>query len=153
MDIQTINRNDPISLKISVRNVDGGGSITIGMAACLVASAASFTINDAIPAVRGLIATWNGFLGVAAQSIPINGYGKVVAYGHAGTVQFSHVGTSITVTAGDVLVPSTVAGTWFSGAAAATYTTYGYRYVIATSTAAAVSTAAQAVCTGFVRAM
>lgn len=153
MDIQQINRNDPESLKISIRNVDGGGSITLGLGAALVASAASFTIGDAIPAVRSTAALWNMFLGVAAQTIPINGYGKVVAYGHAGTVQFSNVGTSLTITAGDVMIPGAVAGTFFSSVTAAAMSTLLYRYVITTSTAAAISTQAVAVATGFVKAM
>lgn len=152
MDIQQINRNDPESLKITVRNVDGGGSITLGLGACLVASAASFTINDALPAVKSTAALQYGFLGVAAQTIPINGYGKVVYMGHAGTVQISHVGSSITITAADILIPGAVAGTFFSTVTAQGMSTLLYRYVIATSTAAAVSTGAQAVCTGFVKA-
>jgi hypothetical protein len=151
MDIQQINRNDPESIKITVRNVDGGGSITLGLGACLVASAASFTINDAIPAVRSTAALQYGFLGVAAQTIPINGYGKVVSYGHAGTVQISHVGSSITVTAANILIPGAVAGTYFSTVTDAAMSTLLYRYVIATSTAVAISSQAQAVCTGFVR--
>ena len=39
MEIQQINRTDPERVLISVRNVDGGGSITTGMAVALVASA------------------------------------------------------------------------------------------------------------------
>lgn len=153
MDIQQINRNDPESLKITVRNVDGGGSITVGLGAALVVSAASFTTHDALPAVKYLAATADRFLGVASTTIPINGYGKVVAYGHAAIVQISNVGTSITVTAGDVLKPSTVAGTFFSSVTAQAASTLMYRYVIATSTPVAISAYAEAVVTGFVRGM
>ena len=150
MDIQMINRADPDSLRLAVRNVDGGGSITLGYGCGLVTSAASFSTTDAFPAVRHLIANQKNFLGVAAQNIPINGYGKVVCFGYAASVQISHVGSSITITAGDTLIPSTVAGTFFSAVTDAAMSTLLYKYVVACSTPVAVSTQIQAFVAGFV---
>lgn len=150
MDIQQINRTDPESIKIVVKNVDGSGSFTVGLGVALVASAASFSTTDALPAVKGTAALIAGFLGVAAQNIPINGYGKVVNRGYAASVQISHVGSSITITAGDVLIPGAVAGTFFSTVTAQAMSTLLYKYVIACSTPVAVSTQAQAFAAGYV---
>lgn len=149
MQIQRINRNDPESIKIMVKNVDGGGSITTGMGVCLVAAGAS---NDGVSAVKSTAALWEGFIGVAAEDIPINGYGRVTCFGTANSVLFSHVGSSITVTGGDILIPGAVAGTFFSTVTDQAVSTLFYRYVLAASSPT-ISTQAQAYGRGIVRAM
>ena len=148
MQIQELNRVDPETVRIMVKNVDGGGSITTGLGVCLVPAGASI---DGISAVRSTAANWEGFCGVAYQDIPINGYGLVTAWGIANSVLISHVGTSITVTAGDILIPGAVAGTFFSSVADAAVSTVFYRYVIAATTPVAISTQSQSYAKGIVR--
>ncbi len=150
MLIQQINRTDPEVVKIMVKNVDGGGSITTGNGVCLVQAGASI---DGISAINSTAATYEGFCGVAAQDIAINGYGLAVAWGIAQSVLISHVGSSITVTAGDILKPGAVAGTFFSSLTDQAVSTLFYRYVIAATTPVAVSTLAQSYCKGLVKAL
>ncbi len=150
MQIQQLNRTDAEAVRIIVKNVDGGGSITTGLGACFSQLAASF---DGVSAVLATAANHATFAGVAAQDIPINGYGLVTAFGTANSVLISHVGSSITVTAGDVLKPGAVAGTFFSSVTAQAMSTLLYRYVVAMTTPVAVSTQAQSYVKGFVKAL
>ena len=151
MIIQQLNRQDAEKIQVMVKNVDGGGSITTGMGATLVGSGASI---DGVSATKALIANARGFIGVAAYDIPINGYGLVTAWGYAQSVMISNVGSSITVTAGDLLLPSTVAGTFFSGQTPAGMSTLFYKYVFAATTVPVdLSNAAQAYVAGIVRAV
>lgn len=150
MQIQQLNRTDPEVVKIQVKNVDGGGSITTGLGVCLVQAGASI---DGVSAVLSTAAAYEGFCGVAAEDIAINGYGAVVAWGIAQSVLMSHVGSSITITAGDILKPGAVAGTFFSSITDQAVSTLFYRYVIAATTPVAVSTLAQSYGKGIVRAL
>jgi hypothetical protein len=150
MLIQQLNRTDPEVVKIVVKNVDGAGSITTGNGVCLVQAGASI---DGVSAVNSTAAAWEGFCGVADQDIAINGFGLVVAWGIANSVYVSHVGTSITITAGDFLKPGGLNGSFFSSITDQAVSTLFYRYVIAATTPAAVSTLAQSFCKGIVRAI
>ncbi len=131
MDFQQINRNDPESIRVAFKNVDGGGSITTGYGVRLVMSAASF---DGLSAVQSTAAAIRDFWGVVAKDTPINGFGKATAYGYAASIVLSNVGTSITVTAGNVLIPGAVAGTWFSSITDAAMTTILNKYPTAGQT-------------------
>lgn len=148
MQIQQINRVDPERVLMAVKNVDGGGSITTGLGVCLVQAGASI---DGVGAVRSTAGTWEGFVGVAKQDIAINDYGAVTVWGFADSILLSHVGTSITVTRGDILIPGAVAGTFFSSVTDQAVSTLFYRYVIAATTPVAVSTQSQSYCGGIVR--
>jgi hypothetical protein len=150
MLIQQLNRTDAEKIQIIVKNVDGSGSITTGMGAVVVQTGASV---DGISAVRSTAALWKGFVGVAQQDIAINGFGLVTAWGYANSVAISNVGSSITITAGDYLKPGAVAGTFFSGQAAAeTLSTLLYRTVVAANTTPnALSAVADSYNAGFVR--
>ncbi len=148
MNIQALNRTDVSSVKIAIKNVDGGGSITTGHGVALVTTAASF---DGVNAVRHLVANQASFAGVADRDIAINSWGKAISYGYAASVMISHVGSSITITAGDVLIPSTVAGTFFSSVTAQGMSALLYRYVQAGTTTVAIS--AQTWVSGLVHAM
>ncbi len=55
MQIQQLNRVDAEKVFIVVKNVDGGGSVTTGLAACLVAAGASI---DGVSAVKSTAAGW-----------------------------------------------------------------------------------------------
>lgn len=149
MLIQQIIR-EPEVVQIIVKNVDGSGPITTGLGVALVASGASI---DGVSAVKSAAATIKAFAGVAAEDIPINGYGRVTVWGLAPVVQLSNVGTSITITRGDTLKPGAVAGTFFSSVTDAAMSTLLNKYIIAASTPVAISTGSQAVCQGIVRAL
>lgn len=147
MQIQQIDRNDPERVQIVVKNVDGSGSITTGLGVALVVSGASI---DGISAVKATAALQKGFCGIASKDIPINGFGLVTAWGQVNSILLSHVGTSLTVTAGDTLIPGAVAGTFFSGVTAQAMSTLLYKYAVAGSTQT-ISTAGYV--TGIVRAL
>lgn len=150
MLIQQLNRSDAERVQIMVKNVDGGGSITTGLGVNLVMAGASI---DGVSAIRSTAATARGFVGVAVQDIPINGFGLVTAWGQVNSVQISHVGSSITITAGDTLIPGAVAGTFFSSVTAQALSTVLYKFVVAANTPDAVSTQSVAFCQGIVRAL
>lgn len=150
MQTQQLNRTDPERVLLVVKNVDGGGSITTGMGVCLVQAGASI---DGLSAVQSTAAAYEGFVGVARQDIAINDFGLVTAWGIADSVLISHVGSSITITAGDILKPGAVAGTFFSSLTDQAVSTLFYRYVFAATTPVAVSTQAQSYCKGIVRAL
>lgn len=149
MLIQQISR-DPEVVQIVVKNVDGSGSITTGLGVALVAAGASI---DGINAVKSAAASVRTFAGIAAEDIPINGYGRVTAWGLAQSVAISNVGTSITINRGDTLKPGAVAGTFFSSLTNEAISTLLYKYVVAASTPVAISTASQSYCQGIVRAI
>lgn len=151
MIIQQLNRTDPERVQIQIKNVDGGGSITTGLGAAFPISGASI---DGISAVKATAALQRGFVGVAVQDIAINGYGLVTAWGYVNSVQLSNVGSSITVTAGDTLIPGAVAGTFFSSVTAQAMSTLLYRYVYAAATVPVdISNLNQAFVAGVVRAL
>lgn len=150
MQSQLINQTDPERVLISVKNVDGGGSITTGLGVCLVQAGASI---DGVSAIRSTASTIEGFVGVSKQDIAINAFGAVTVWGFADSIQISHVGTSITITRGDFLKPGAVAGTFFSSLTDEAASTLFYRFVIAATTPVAVSTGAQAFASGIVRAL
>lgn len=131
MQIQQVNRTDAEKVFIVVKNVDGTGSMTTGLGVNLVAAGASI---DGVSAIQSTAATWKGFVGVAHQDIAINAYGLVQSWGFASSVQISGVGTSITVTAGDVLKPGAVAGTFFSSLTDQALSTMLYRYAYVATT-------------------
>lgn len=131
MDIQAINRTDPESIRIAFKAVDGGGSITTGFGIRLVTTAASF---DGLQAIQSTAAAIKSFNGVVMKDVPINGFGKATVWGYAASIVISNVGTSITVTAGDTLIPGAVAGTFFSSVTDAAMTTLLNKYIIAGAT-------------------
>jgi hypothetical protein len=127
MDIQTVNRNDAESIRVAFKNVDGGGSITTGYGIALATSAVSF---DGLSSTRSTAALIRDFFGVVAKDTPINGFGKATVYGYAASVVISNVGTSITVTAGNSLIPGAVAGTFFSSLTDAAMTTVFNKVIV-----------------------
>lgn len=131
MQIQQIGRNDAERVQIVVKNVDGSGSISTGMGVALVNTGASI---DGISATKSTAANWKGFVGIANKDIPINGFGLVTAWGAVNSILMSHVGTSLTVTAGDTLIPGAVAGTFFSGITSQAMSTLLYKFAFGSST-------------------
>jgi hypothetical protein len=133
-----VNPNEPEQVLVVVQNVDGSGSFTTGMGVTLVQTGTS---ADGMQAVKNTAALIQGFAGVAAQNIPINGWGSLVAWGFAGSVMISSVGTSITVNAGNMLLPGAVAGTWFSSITPQAASTLLYRYITSIDTITVSTTA------------
>lgn len=147
MDVQQVNRNDVEYVRVAFRNVDGGGSITTGFGVRVVQSAASF---DGLSSVQSTAAAIKDFNGIVSRDTPINGFGKATVWGYAASVVISNVGTSITVTAGNTLIPGAVAGTWFSSITDAAMTTVLNKYIVAGQTN---TISALAWVSGFVRGM
>jgi len=142
---------------IVVKNVSAT-TMTTGLGVALVHTGASV---DGISAVIQPATSYSShFIGISKKDIPVNGYGTVVCWGVADSILLSSVGTSITVTKGDMLWPSAVAGNFFSttpaavvNAALSTYTaanlfTATRPYIIATSS---ITVSAAAYVSGFVR--
>lgn len=128
-----------------------GATIEKGMgAAWNLALAASMNASEILANTAGL---QRGFIGVANSDIAANAYGVITCWGYVASVLMSHVGTSITITAGDILKPGAVAGTFFSSLTDQAVSTIYYRYVVAASTPAAVSTKAQSYGAGVVFAL
>ncbi len=127
MDIQQINRGDPETVRVAFKNVDGGGSITTGWGIAVVTTAASF---DGVGATKYTAALSKTFWGVSRYDVPVNGFGKAVVAGYAASIAISNVGTSITVTAGDILIPGAVAGTFFSSITNEALSSLLYRFVV-----------------------
>lgn len=136
MLFQKINRTSPENVYVSVTNYEGA-TITTG----LPVAWATGTSNDGVGAVIANAAgDYPGFIGVAFRDIPRNGYGLVQTSGWIASVLVSNAGTSITINAGDPLVPAP-AGFY---SAAPTYANSGFKYVIASNVPVAVSAAAYA---------
>lgn len=131
MLIAQLNRTDAERIQLVFTNVDGGGSVTTGMGVCLVQTGASI---DGVSGVKSTLANWGGFIGVSSSDIAINGYGLATAWGIAASVALSNVGTSITVTRGDYLTASAVAGLFFSSITPQALSTQLYRYLFAATT-------------------
>ena len=127
MQVQLANRNDPERVLSVVRNVDGSGSITTGFGAALALQAGSYTQNDAVRATAALGAR---FVGVAMEDIAINAFGRVVSYGLAVSVAMSQSVGSFTVTIGDQLRISAVAGQFASVILPEATSTQYYKYVV-----------------------
>jgi predicted regulator of Ras-like GTPase activity (Roadblock/LC7/MglB family) len=136
MQLPTVNRDISEKVFISVKNVEGA-TIT----AALPVAYALVTSNDGISAtIANAAADYPGFLGVAVRDIPNNDYGQVQIAGYVASILLSNVGTSITINAGDPLVPSPAG--FFSGAPA--YANSGFRWIAASNVPVAVSAAAYA---------
>jgi hypothetical protein len=132
MLIQQLNRTDPEKIQLMFKNVDGGGSITTGLGVALVRGTGASI--DGISSVRLTAAQQHGFIGVATQDVAINGFGLCTAWGFVNSVQISNVGTSLTITAGDVLKPSAIAGQFFSSVLNEAISTLLYKFVYAATT-------------------
>lgn len=135
MQISTLNRTHAENVIRTVKNVEGA-TITTGLPVSLV-NASTDGVNAVI---ANAAADYPGFIGVAVRDIPNNDYGKIQTSGLVNSVLVSHVGTSITINAGDSLVPSPSG--FFS--AAPTFANSGLKGLFAASNVpAAVSGAGQ----------
>lgn len=150
MLIQQLIRTDPERVLINIKNVDGGGSITTGMGACVVRTAAS---GDGINAVKSTGAEANCFIGVAQNDIAINAYGLLTAWGYAASVAISQSVGSWTITSGDTLRLAGAAGHFTSVITPQAVSTQMYRYVVALGAVADTISNPRTYISGFVRAL
>lgn len=115
---------------MTVKSVEAT-SITLGQAVALrIGTTASFDGTSAVRAASGNASDLPGFLGIAVANIATNAYGLVQIFGNCLSVQISQMNTSITVTAGDPLTPSALAGALSSVLGAPTYAGSGFNWVI-----------------------
>jgi hypothetical protein len=98
---------------LTIKNVEAS-SLTTGYLVCIRTGTASFDGTQAVRAISTGGGDLYGFIGVAAIDIVSNGFGPVQCFGAAASVFFSNVGSSITFTTGDALIPGAVAGGAFS---------------------------------------
>jgi hypothetical protein len=112
MLIKQLTKADGEQVCIVVKNVDAA-TLTTGLGVILQ----SATSIDGINAVKNPATSYGSmFVGISRQDIPVNGYGTVVCWGIADSILLSNAGTSITITKGDWLWPSAVAGAFYSSA-------------------------------------
>lgn len=134
MLIQKVNRTGSEKVYVSVTNMEGA-TITTGLPVAYVQGA---SMDGSGAVIANSAGDMPGFIGVAFKDIPKNGYGLVQVSGFVQSVLISNVGSSITITVGDPLVPAPVG--FFS--AAPTYANSGFKWVaLASNTPAAVSAA------------
>lgn len=136
MQIQGVNKDLSEKVYIGIKNVEGA-TMTVGLPVAYVLGTSNDGVNAVIANAAG---DYPGFIGVVVKNIANNDYGQVQIAGFVNSILLSNVGTSITVNAGDPLVPA-AAG---FASAAPTYANSGFRWIAASNVPAAVSAAAYA---------
>jgi hypothetical protein len=136
MQFKKLNRDGAENVFRTVLNVEGA-TITTGRAVSIKPTGVS---NDGISAViANAAADYPGFVGIATQDIANNDYGLIQTSGFVQSVYLSQEVGSLTVNAGDPMVPSGLGG---FASAAPTYANSGFKYVIAASNIPLVMSAA-----------
>lgn len=125
-----INQKDSEKVYVSVVNAEGA-TITAGLPVAYVVGATATSMDGANAVIANAAGDYPGFIGIAFKDIPRNGYGLVQTSGAVASMLLSNAGSSITITAGDPLVPAPVG--FFSAAPA--YANSGFKYVICGLTA------------------
>lgn len=136
MQIQGVNKDLSEKVYIGIKNVEGA-TMTVGLPVAYVLGTSADGVNAVIANAAG---DFPGFIGVVVRNIANNDYGQVQIAGWVNSILLSNVGTSITVNAGDPLVPS-AAG---FASAAPTYANSGFRWIAASNVPVAISAAAYA---------
>jgi hypothetical protein len=135
MQIKTVNRDTSEQVFINVKNVEGA-TITTGLPVAYALGTSNDGVNVTLANAAG---EYPGFVGIAFTDIPNNEYGRIQISGFVASALISNVGSSITINAGDPLVPAPAG--FFSGAP--TYANSGFKWLVAASNVpAAVSAAA-----------
>jgi len=134
-----LNRTNPENVYVVVQNVEGA-TITTGRAVAYAAGAS----NDGVQAViANASGDYPSFIGIASRDVANNDYGLVQIGGLVASVLLSNEGSSITINAGDPLVPA-AAG---CASAAPTYANSGFKFLLAASNVP-VAISAAAYCSG-----
>lgn len=135
MQFKKLNRDSAENVFRTVLNMQGA-TITTGLPVSLV-----HTSTDGVGGVLAdAAADYTGFVGVSTKDIANNDYGLVQISGFVNSILLSHVGSSITITDKDPLVPAPSG--FFSGAP--TYANSGFKYLFASNVPVAVSASAYA---------
>jgi len=134
---------------VAFRNVDGAGSLTANLPSCYTVDGNSAT---GFPAIHSRTAAFPGFGGLVRTSVAINGYGLATAWGNHISVLISNEGSSITITAGDVLTLVNGTGLGMSSVGGVTLSFLNGKTVVQTTTLT-VSAASQYADNVFVRAL
>jgi len=119
MQLQQVNRTDAEKVFIVVQNVNAS-SITTGYGARFVGGAAAEIVStDGIQAVMTVSggATMPQFVGIAAQDIVSNGYGRIQSRGYVNSIAYSFQAdktVGVTGIANSFLIPGAAAGTFTS---------------------------------------
>lgn len=129
MLFQKINRSDSEKVYVTVTNAEGA-TITTGLPVAYVVGATATSMDGVNAVIANAAGDMPGFIGVAFKDIPKNGYGLVQISGYVASVLLSNEGSSITVTAGDPLVPAPVG----FHSTVPSYAASGFKYVINGST-------------------
>lgn len=136
MLLQRVNRTQSEKMYVVVENIQGS-TMTTGLGVAYHPGASN---NGVSAIIADITADYAGFIGVAVRDIPANEYGLVQVSGFVNSLLLSNVGSSITINAGDPLVPSPAG--FFSGAP--TYANSGFHFLLASNVPVAVSAAAYA---------
>lgn len=136
MDIKQVNFNSPEAVYAAVTNVDAD-SITTGMGVAWCMGAASANGVNVVKTDQSADATSWTFMGIAVKDFAANAVGRVCVQGMVDSVYLSNVGSSVTITLNDPLVPGDQPGGLFS--AAPTFANSGFKYVLAISVPVALS--------------
>lgn len=100
-----LNREGAENVYRTVQNVQGA-TITTGYPVSIKPTAASIDGVQAV--ISDAAADHLGFIGFAKEDIANNDYGLVQTNGLVNSVLLSNAGSSITVTAGDLIIPAPV---------------------------------------------
>jgi len=123
--------NSAEKIYLVAKNVTGN-TITTGMATALAIGGNSFDGLSAVTTASGTAANLPGWIGIASKDIAVNDLGLIQSFGYAASILISNVGSSLTITQGDLLIPGAAAGALFSGAPTAANA--GLNYVINANT-------------------
>jgi hypothetical protein len=112
MQFRKLGRDGAENMYRTILNVEGA-TITTGLPVSIRPTAASLDGVSAV--VANATADYFGFIGIAHEDIANNDYGLVQVNGLVNSILISNAGSSITITAGDCLLPGTIG--FYSGAA------------------------------------
>lgn len=116
---------------VTVKSVDAA-SITTGNTAMLaIGTGASFDGTGVVNGISTNATPW-GWLGIAVKDMAANAFGLVQTYGNCLSILYSNLNTSITIGAGNPLIPSALSGAVAS--LAPTFANAGFNFIIASNT-------------------
>jgi len=134
MQLKRSNRDGAENMYVSIKNVEGA-TITTGTP---VAYAGTNSLDGNSAVLANAAADYARFLGVSLTDIPNNQYGRVQVSGYIGSILVSGHSASVTINAGDPLVPNGGAFT----SAAPTYANAAFRWIAACSNVPSVACSA-----------
>lgn len=132
---KSANANTFDFIAMIVHCANGEGSFTKALPVCYIVDGNS---ANGISADHPDGTNNTAFAGIMRTSVAIDGYGYATSWGHANSVQISGEGSSVTITAGDVLQLVSGTGLGMSSGAGLGYTTNKYAIQTVTPSGAGV---------------